>query len=63
MKGKVKFFNMSKRFGFVSGEDGKDYFMHLSQITDQTALKEQDEVEFEPSQGDRGLVALNVKKL
>jgi CspA family cold shock protein len=28
MKGKVKFFNCEKEFGFITGEDGKDYFVH-----------------------------------
>ncbi|MBU0471207.1 MAG: cold shock domain-containing protein [Nanoarchaeota archaeon] len=62
MKGKVKFFNMDKRFGFITGDDGKDYFVHLSQVVDQVALREEDEVEFDGSEGDRGLVANNVKK-
>ncbi|MBU0666110.1 MAG: cold shock domain-containing protein [Nanoarchaeota archaeon] len=62
MKGKVKFFNAAKRFGFITGEDGKDYFVHLSQIIDQVALEENDDVEFEGTETDRGLVAQNVKK-
>jgi CspA family cold shock protein len=63
MKGKVKFFNAEKRFGFLVGEDEKDYFVHLSQVTDQIALNENDEVEFDGEEGDRGLVAKNVKKI
>ena len=30
MKGKVKFFNHEKEFGFIIGDDGKDYFVHKS---------------------------------
>lgn len=63
MKGKVKFYNDRKHFGFISGEDGKDYFVHASQIADNVVLAEDDEVEFEGSEGDRGLVAQSVKKL
>ncbi|MFC2136395.1 cold-shock protein [Bacteroidota bacterium] len=63
MKGKVKFFNRTKNFGFITGEDEKDYFVHMSQIENQTPLDENDEVEFEGKEGDRGPVAESVKKL
>ncbi|MBC8495120.1 cold-shock protein [archaeon] len=63
MKGTVKFFNRTKHFGFIKGEDDKDYFVHISQIEDQIMLDENDEVEFEGTEGDRGLVANGVKKL
>ena len=32
MLGKVKWFNDKKGFGFISGEDGNDYFLHFSKI-------------------------------
>ena len=35
MKGKVKFFNEMKGFGFIAGEDGKEYFVHKSAIGEQ----------------------------
>jgi len=64
MKGNVKFFNTEKRFGFIHcDEDGKDYFVHISQVENEAPLAENDEVEFEGSEGDRGPVANNVKKL
>jgi cold shock protein len=63
MKGKVKFFNEGKHFGFINGDDGKDYFVHSSQIVDQVTLAENDEVEFEGEEGDRGLVAKDVKRV
>jgi|TARA_B100000315_G_C14147682_1_gene394238 CspA family cold shock protein len=63
MKGTVKFFNSQKHFGFISGEDEKDYFVHSSQILDNAVLDENDEVEFSGEEGDRGLVAKEVKKL
>jgi cold shock protein len=62
MNGKVKFFNESKGFGFIAGEDGKEYFMHLSSIAPGTKLAENDAVTFDIAQGDRGPKAANVKK-
>jgi len=60
MEGKVKFFNESKGFGFISGDDGKEYFVHQSGINEGNILKENDSVTFEGAQGDRGLKAENV---
>lgn len=62
MKGKVKFFNEAKHFGFINGDDGTDYFVHVSQVADNVVLQENDEVEFDGEEGDRGPVAKNVKK-
>ncbi|MBU0535537.1 MAG: cold shock domain-containing protein [Nanoarchaeota archaeon] len=61
MKGKVKFFNQSKGFGFVSGEDGKDYFVHISGLKQGYDPAENDAVEFDVTQGDRGPKAANVR--
>ena len=58
IKGKVNWYNSDKRFGFIIGEDGKDYFMHASQF--QGILKQGDEVLFDPVEGDRGMKAHNV---
>ena len=63
MKGKLKFFNRTKRFGFITGEDEKEYFVHLSQVDNQRFLFENDEVEFTAAENDRGLAAENVKIL
>lgn len=62
MKGTVKFFNENKGFGFISGEDGEEYFVHMSAINDNSRLQENDSVEFEVEKGDRGLKAVNVTK-
>jgi cold shock protein len=62
MKGTVKFFNRMKGFGFISGEDGKDYFVHESGINEGFSLNENDSVEFEVEQGDRGPKAVKVSK-
>jgi CspA family cold shock protein len=62
MNGKVKFFNDMKGFGFITGEDEKDYFVHQSGLGDGVRINENDEVSFDVEQGDRGLKAVNVKK-
>lgn len=62
MNGTVKFFNAMKGFGFVAGEDGKEYFVHISAIADGSRLSEGDAVTFDIEQGNRGPKAGNVKK-
>jgi len=62
MKGTVKFFNEEKRFGFITGEDGKDYFVHQSGMKNGTTVVQADSVEFDTEQGDKGLKAVNVVK-
>ena len=62
MKGKVKFFNESKGFGFIAAEDGKEYFVHKSALAEGLALRENDSVTFEVEEGDRGPKAVHVKK-
>ena len=62
MKGTVKFFNHSKGFGFIAGEDGKEYFVHQTGLAEGVSLDENDSVEFEVEQGDRGPKAVNVNK-
>jgi len=62
MKGTVKFFNQEKGFGFISGDDGKEVFVHVSALGDGVDLNEGDKVEFEVEQGDRGPKAVKVKK-
>ena len=61
-KGRVKWFNEKKGFGFISKDDGDDVFVHFSGIKRDgfKSLDEGDEVEFEVSQGPKGLQATNV---
>lgn len=65
MKGKVKWFNESKGFGFIEQEDGKDVFVHYSAIEGSgfRTLTEGDEVEFEVVEGPKGLQASKVNKI
>ena len=62
MEGKVKFFNELKGFGFITGDDEKDYFVHQTGLADGVRIKDEDRVTFDVEQGDRGLKAVNVKK-
>ena len=62
MKGTVKFFNRSKGFGFIAGEDGKEYFVHQSALAEGVMLNDNDAVDFDVEEGERGPKAANVKK-
>lgn len=62
MKGTVKFYNAEKHFGFIAGEDGKEYFVHQSGIKEGARIADNDSVDFDTEQGDRGLKAINVCK-
>ncbi|MBU1205164.1 MAG: cold shock domain-containing protein [Nanoarchaeota archaeon] len=62
MKGTVKFFNDMKGYGFIAGEDGKEYFVHQSGLQEGVTLQENDSVTFDVEQGDRGPKAVNVNK-
>ena len=59
-KGKVKFFNVSKGFGFIKDDDSdNEYFVHATGLIDK--IKENDQVTFELSEGKKGINAVNVK--
>jgi len=62
MKGTVKFFNETKGFGFIAGEDGKEVFVHKSSLGEGVTLQENDAVVYDVEEGDRGLKAVNVNK-
>ena len=66
LKGKVKWFNEKKGFGFITPDDGSDdLFVHYTAILDEgfRNLRENQEVEFEAGQGPKGPVANNVKPI
>lgn len=62
MKGKIKFFNETKGFGFIAGEDGKEYFVHTTGLNAGVSVREGDAVTFEIEQGDKGPKAVKVSK-
>ncbi len=64
VKGKVKWFNDSKGYGFIEQDSGKDVFVHFSAITMEgyKTLKEGQEVEFEITDGPKGPQASNVMR-
>lgn len=64
MNGRVKWFNAKKGFGFIEQADGQDVFVHFSVIQGDgyKSLDEGQEVEFEATNGERGLQATVVRK-
>ncbi|GHA70615.1 cold-shock protein [Pontibacter akesuensis] len=60
--GTVKFFNVSKGFGFIVADDTKqEIFVHQSGLTDE--VRENDRVSYEEKDGKKGLNAINVEKI
>ena len=61
-EGKVKFYNQSKGFGFITlTEKNEDIFVHSTGLLDN--VKENDNVSFEVQNGPKGLNAINVKRI
>ena len=60
-EGKVKFFNNSKGFGFITSSEGEDIFVHNSGLIDE--IRENDKVQFSTQPGRKGLNAVNVEVL
>ena len=64
-RGRVKWFNESKGYGFIEQEDGADVFVHYSAIQQEgfKTLAEGEELEFDITEGEKGPQASNVRKV
>jgi len=61
-QGTVKWFSTQKGFGFIAQAEGDDIFVHITGLAPGvTDLKENETVEFETKQGDKGMQAIDVK--
>lgn len=64
IQGEVKWFDPKKGYGFIVGPEGQDVFVHFSQIMGDgfRSLKDGEQVEYDLSEGDKGLQAREVKR-
>ncbi len=61
-KGKVKWYNAAKGFGFIETEGGNDVFIHRTGLANtHENLQPNQEVEFDIEEGEKGLMAVNLK--
>lgn len=62
MRGKFLWYNQTKGYGFIKGEDGQNYFVHISQlnIAKDDYIKPETEASFIPKETEKGLQAHNV---
>ena len=64
MNGKIKWYKREKGYGFITGDDGKDYFMHYTSLPeDQQDVREDDNISvtFELKETERGPQAVDIK--
>ena len=59
-EGNVKFFVENKGYGFITGDDGLDYFFHVSECAEE--VREGDAVKFTAGSNDKGRNATNIRR-
>lgn len=62
VNGTVKFYNSMKSFGFINQDEGEDVYVHATGIVE-GPISDNDRVEFDVEKGDKGLKAVNVRKV
>lgn len=62
-KGRVKWFDLIKNYGFIEPSTGKDLFVHGSEVNETKELMEGDMVEFEVEGGQRGNKAVKIRRI
>ena len=60
ISGTVKSWNTSQGWGFIEGDDGEDYYIHVSKVRRGQSISDNSRVKFDVSQGQRGPEAENV---
>ena len=63
MEGNVKWLSRKKGYGFIEGDDGQEYFVHHSGLTQGTFIRDNDRVSFNPTDGEKGNQAQNITLL
>ncbi len=62
LEGTVKFYNQNKGFGFIRGDDGKEYYVHENGLKEGVTIDADDRVSFKVIQDPKGLKAEEVEK-
>jgi len=60
VKGKIKFYKEGKSWGFITGEDQRDYFFHSKDLMNRYRPKKDDIIQFDLATTDRGKKAINI---
>lgn len=63
MQGKIKWFDKKRGFGFITSDEGDDYFFHVSEFEGTLQPENRDKVCFEPEEAPKGIKAVKVKKI